>query len=32
LLERVLEDPSLNRRDGLLAMATELATDASARD
>ena len=28
LLERVLEDPSLNRRDGLLAMATELATNA----
>nr|AIE90976.1 polynucleotide adenylyltransferase/metal dependent phosphohydrolase (cca) [uncultured marine thaumarchaeote AD1000_100_C06] len=27
LLERVLEDPSLNRRDGLLTMATELATD-----
>ena len=28
LLERVLEDPSLNQRDGLLAMATELASGA----
>ena len=30
LLDRVLEDPSLNRRDGLLAMAAELATNAPA--
>jgi len=32
LLERVLEDPSLNRRDGLLAMATELATNTPASE
>ena len=32
LLERVLGDPSLNRREGLLAMATELAIDTPDRD
>jgi tRNA nucleotidyltransferase (CCA-adding enzyme) len=30
LLERVLEDPTLNHRDGLMAMAKELATDSPA--